>query len=70
MAPSFQNEVALLSLTTEEDPGWVTGFVGHPEQMLWTPYRNYIRTNKNAPGIASRGRMRQSASRTLHGRSA
>lgn len=58
------------ALSAGEDPGWVAQFVGHTEQMLWTRYRKYIRTNKNAPGTALAARMRQSsASRTFHERS-
>lgn len=51
------------ALSAGEDPGWVAQFVGHTEQMLWTRYRKYIRTNKNAPGTALAARMRQSVGR-------
>lgn len=55
------------ALSAGEDPGWVAAFVGHTEQMLWTRYRKWIRTNKNAPGAALAARMRlASTTKTLH----
>lgn len=56
------------ALSAGEDPGWVALFVGHTEQVLWSRYRKYIKTNKGTPGAALAARMRQATHQMAHER--